>query len=226
MEESAAVLFKIGPVEVSGVVVTSWVIIALLALLSWLATRRLKDVPGPMQNLAEMAVGGLESFFTGVLGKELTRKYFPMLATFFIFIIVSNYTGILPGAGKLTGFSVPTASLSATAALALIAFLTTHTIGVREVGWKKYLKSFIMPFALMLPLNIIEQLVRPMSLSLRLYGNLFGEETVTHELYNIFPIALPLVMNVLSLLLCFIQAMVFTMLFSIYIEEAIGGGEE
>lgn len=226
MEEHAAALFKIGPVEVTGAVLTSWVIIALLALLSWLATRRLKDVPDPMQNLAEMAVGGLDSFFSGVLGKKLTRKYFPLLATFFIFIIVSNYTGILPGAGKITGFSVPTASLSVTAALALIAFLATHTIGVREVGWKKYLKSFVMPFAFMLPLNLIEQLVRPMSLSLRLYGNLYGEESVTHQMYGIFPIVLPLVMNVLSLLLCFIQAMVFTMLFSIYIEEAIGGGEE
>lgn len=223
MEESAAVLFNIGPVEVSGVVVTSWVVMALLALFSWLATRRLKDVPGPVQNIAEMAVGGIEDFFSGILGKELARKYFPMFATFFIFIIASNYTGILPGAGKLEGFSVPTASLSATAALAIIAFIATHTIGVREVGWKRYLKSFL---SLMLPLTIIEQLVRPMSLALRLYGNLFGEETVTHELYNIFPIVLPLIMNVLSLLLCFIQAMVFTMLFAIYVEEAIESGHE
>lgn len=223
MEESAAVLFNIGPVEVSGVVVTSWVVMALLALFSWLATRRLKDVPGPVQNIAEMAVGGIEDFFSGILGKELARKYFPMFATFFIFIIASNYTGILPGAGKLEGFSVPTASLSATAALAVIAFIATHTIGVREVGWKRYLKSFL---SLMLPLTIIEQLVRPMSLALRLYGNLFGEETVTHELYNIFPIVLPLIMNVLSLLLCFIQAMVFTMLFAIYVEEAIESGHE
>ena len=223
MEESSAVLFRLGPVEVSGVVVTSWVVIALLALVSWLATRRLKDVPGPVQNIAEMAVGGIEDFFSGILGKELARKYFPMFATFFIFIIASNYTGILPGAGKLEGFSVPTASLSATAALAVIAFIATHTIGVREVGWKRYLKSFL---SLMLPLTIIEQLVRPMSLALRLYGNLFGEETVTHELYNIFPIVLPLIMNVLSLLLCFIQAMVFTMLFAIYVEEAIESGHE
>ena len=223
MEESSAVLFRLGPVEVSGVVVTSWVVIALLALFSWLATRRLKDVPGPVQNIAEMAVGGIENFFSGILGKALARKYFPMFATFFIFIIASNYTGILPGAGKLEGFSVPTASLSATAALAIIAFIATHTIGVREVGWKKYLKSFL---SFMLPLTIIEQLVRPMSLALRLYGNLFGEETVTHELYSIFPIVLPLIMNVLSLLLCFIQAMVFTMLFAIYVEEAIESGHE
>lgn len=220
MEESSGALFTIGPVEVSGAVVTTWVIMALLALVSWLATRKLKDVPGPMQSAAEMAVGGLENFFSGVLGKDMTRKYFPMFATFFIFIIVSNYTGILPGAGKLKGFSVPTASLSVAAGLALIAFTATHTIGVKTVGWKAYLKSFIKPFIFMLPLNLIEQLVRPVSLALRLFGNLYGEESVTHQLYNIFPIILPLIMNVLSLLLCFIQAMVFTLLFAIYIEEA------
>ena len=72
----------------------------------------------------------------------------------------------------------------------------------------------------MLPLTLIEQLIRPLSLALRLYGNMYGEETVTHELYNIFPILLPLVMNVLSLLFCMIQAMVFTLLLAIYVEEA------
>ena len=107
-----------------------------------------------------------------------------------------------------------------TAALSIIAFFTTHTIGIRELGLKHYLTSFIKPFLLMLPLNLIEQLVRPFSLALRLFGNLYGEESVTHQLYGIFPILLPLVMNVLSLLLCFIQAMVFTMLLSIYVEEA------
>lgn len=225
MEESAA-LFYIGPVPVTGTVVTTWVIIALLALVSWLATRRLSDIPGPMQTIAELAVGGLENFFSGILSRDMVRKYFPMFATLFIFIIVSNYTGILPGAGKINGFSVPTASLSVTAGLALIAFTATHTIGVKEVGWKKYLKSFIKPFILMLPLNLIEQVVRPLSLALRLYGNLFGEESVTHQMYNILPILLPLVMNVLSVLLCFIQAMVFTMLFAIYVEEALESGNE
>lgn len=218
--EHSGVLFSIGPVEVSGVVLTSWVIIALLALFSFLATRRLKEVPGPLQCAAELAVGGLQKFFCGSLGKEKTEKYFPVFATFFIFIIVSNYTGILPGAGMYSGFAVPTACLSVTAALSIIAFFTTHTIGVRELGPKHYLSSFIKPFLLMLPLNLIEQLVRPFSLALRLYGNLYGEESVTHQLYGIFPILLPLVMNVLSLLLCFIQAMVFTMLLSIYVEEA------
>ena len=99
--------------------------------------------------------------------------------------------------------------------------LALRTVGIQRRGLGGYLKSFIKPFLLMLPLNLIEQIVRPFSLALRLYGNLYGEEMVTHELGNLFPLVLPLLMQVLSLLFCLIQAIVFTMLLSIYIEEAI-----
>lgn len=219
MEHTSNVLFTIGPIEITGVVVTMWVIIAVLALLSWLATRKMKDVPGTLQNLAEMAVSKLQGYYEGILGPELAEKYFPVLATLFIFIIVCNYAGLLPGAGHIKGFSVPTASLSVTAGLAIVGFFTTHTVGIRERGVKDYLKSFV---SVMLPLTLVETFVRPFSLALRLFGNLFGEEMVTEQLYGIFPILVPLVMNVLSLLFCLIQALVFTMLLSIYIAEAAG----
>ena len=217
----ANVLFSIGPLQITGVVMTTWVIMLVLTAFAILATRNLKDVPGPLQNLAEMAIESLQNYFSGILGKKYADKYFPIFATFFIYIIVCNYAGLLPGAGHLTGFSVPTACLSVTAALAIISFGATHTISVRERGLKHCLGGLLKPFVLMLPLNMIEQLVRPFSLALRLYGNLYGEEKVTEELYSIFPILLPAVMNLLSLLFCFIQAMVFTMLFAIYVLEGI-----
>lgn len=217
MEETSNVLFSLGPIEVTGTVVTIWVITAILTVLSILATRNMKDEPGLLQNLAEQAVGKLHSYFSDILGTHLTDKYFPVLATLFIFIIVSNYSGLLPGAGHYKAFKVPTASLSVTAALAIVGFFTIHTVGVKERGWKGYLKSFL---SVMLPLTLVEQLVRPFSLALRLFGNLYGEEMVTENLYTIFPILVPLVMNVLSLLFCLIQALVFTMLLSIYIGEA------
>ena len=218
MEHASNVLFRIGPLEVTSTVTTMWAIILILTLVSCLATRRLKDVPGPLQSLAEIAVGKLQSYFADILGEKYMRKYFPLFATLFIFIIVCNYSGLLPGAGHLPGFSVPTACLSVTAALGVIAFFTTHVIGIREKGFGKYMLSFL---SLMLPLTLIEQLVRPFSLALRLYGNLYGEESVTDNLYNIFPILVPLVMQVLSLLFCLIQALVFTMLLSIYVSEAL-----
>jgi len=213
-------------IEHPGTIVTSWVFILVMGLLAWLATRNLKDVPGPLQALAEMIVARLQGYFNGLLGEKLCKKYFPLFATFFIFIIVSNYSGLLPGAGRYEFFHVPTASLSVTAALAIVAFLATHTIGVREVGAKHYITSFIKPFILFLPLNLIEQIVRPLSLSLRLYGNLFGEETVVENLYEMFPIGLPVLMMVLSLIFCYIQAVVFTMLLSIYVTEACEAEEE
>ena len=219
LEHTTGALFSIGPLEVTGTVTTTWAIILVLTVLSILATRNLKDVPGPLQNVAEMALDSLQNYFAGNLGWEKMRRYFPMFATFFIFIIVSNYSGLLPGAGQV--FTVPTATLSVTAGLAIIAFCMTHTVGIQRRGLGGYLKSFIKPFLLMLPLNLIEQIVRPFSLALRLYGNLYGEEMVTHELGNLFPLVLPLLMQVLSLLFCLIQAVVFTMLLSIYIEEAI-----
>ena len=224
MEHASNVLFHIGPLEVTSTVTTMWAIIAVLTRLSWLATRDLKEIPGPLQTGAEMAVGALRNFYEGTLGREHARKYLPILGTFFIFIIVCNYSGLLPGAGHLKGFALPTASLSVTAGLAIVGFFTTHVIGVRERGLKHYLLSFAQPLylcVLMLPLNLIEQLIRPASLALRLYGNMYGEETVTENLYHIFPIGVPLIMNVLSLLFCLLQALVFTMLLSIYVSEAI-----
>lgn len=98
MEATSNALFSIGPLEVTKTVVTMWVIIVVLGLVSWLATRRLKMVPGPIQSAAEMAVTKLQDYFTGTMGRDNARRYFPVMATFFIFIVVSNYSGILPGA--------------------------------------------------------------------------------------------------------------------------------
>ena len=97
----ANVLFSIGPLEVTKTVVSMWVLVAVLAIFSFLATRNLKAVPGKLQNAAEMAIEALQGFFGGILGKENMRRYFPLMATFFIFIVVSNYSSLLPGAGSV-----------------------------------------------------------------------------------------------------------------------------
>ena len=204
-------------------IITIWVIIAVLTILSILVTRRLKDVPGPLQNIVEMAVEKLEDYFGGTLGFENMRRYFGMFATLFIFIVVSNYSGLIPTAGET--FAVPTASISVTAALAVIAFFTTHTIGIQRQGVGGYAKSFLKPIAFLLPLTLLDQMVRPFSLAIRLYGNIYAEEMVTAQLRKMFPVLLPLVMQVLSLLFCLIQAMVFTMLTAVYVHEAIGDDE-
>ncbi|MBQ8025115.1 MAG: F0F1 ATP synthase subunit A [Oscillospiraceae bacterium] len=220
MEESSEVLFSIFGLKVTSQVTTMWGIMLVLVVISVLATRNLKEKPGKLQNLMEMAVSALKNFFAGLMGEDKAVRYMPLMGTLFIFIICSNYVGILPAAGVVKGFTAPTSSLSTTAALGIIVFFSLHFIGVRTCGLKGYGKHFIKPVAFLLPFLIIDEIVRPVSLALRLYGNIFGEETVTEQLYELFPIGVPVVMMVLSLLFCAIQAVVFTMLTAIYIEEA------
>mgnify|MGYP004473299065 CR=1 FL=1 len=202
-------------------VYSMWGIMAVIVLFAIVSTRKMKDVPGVLQSTAEMAVGGLLGFYEEILGPKRTRQYFPMLATFFVFIVVCNYCSLLPGAGEY--FTIPTSVLAVTAALAVIAFFTIHTTGVMAKGLGGYLKSFL---TLMLPISLLELVTRPLSLALRLYGNIYGEERVTETFYGLFPILLPLVMNVLSLLFCLIQAMIFSMLVAVFVAEATETEEE
>lgn len=220
MGENSEVLIKIfGILDVTGEVVMMWIILAVIAIISYFSTRHLKERPSGFQNIIECGVEYLDNFFTGLLEKKKARKYFSFLASLFVFIIMSNYVGLIPGVGMTPYFKSPTASLSVTIALGLITFCFLQVSGLR-IGIKHYFKRFVSPVGFMLPLLILDEFIKPASLSLRLYGNVFGEETVTHELYNIIPIGAPVIMMVLSILFCAIQAMVFTMLVSIYLDEA------
>lgn len=220
MGEKSEVIFKIfGILDITGEVIAMFAILGAVALISFIATRNLKERPGKLQNIMETAVEYLDNFFSGLLGKEKARKNFTFLATLFIFIILSNYTGLIPGAGLSDYFKAPTSSLSVGIALGLISFVFLQIAGLK-VGAKHYFKRFISPVFFMLPLLILDEFIKPASLALRLYGNVFGEETVTEELYKLIPIGVPVVMMVLSILFCAIQAVVFTMLVSIYLDEA------
>ena len=160
----------------------------------------------------------LDNFFAGVLGKKESRKYLFFLGSLFIFIIFANYSGLIPGVGMTKYAKAPTSSLSVTAALGICTFVFLQIAGLRA-GVKHYFKRFVSPMFFMLPLLLLDEFIKPASLALRLYGNVFGEETVTEELYGLIPIGAPVVMMVLSLLFCAIQAVVFTLLTSIYLQE-------
>ena len=118
-------------------------------------------------------------------------------------------------------FKAPTSSLSVTLGLGVVTFAFLQIASIRAGGCRNYLKRFVTPIAVMLPLLVLDEFIKPASLALRLFGNVFGEETVTEELYGLLPIGAPVIMMALSLLFCAIQAVVFTMLVSIYLEEAI-----
>lgn len=220
MGEESKVLFSLfGVLDVTGEVVTMWIILGIVAVLCLIIKCNLKEKPGKFQNMIETGVEYLDNFFDGILGKKKSRQYFTFLASLFIFIIFANFSGLIPGVGITDYAKAPTSSLSVTAGFGLVTFIFLQYAGLKA-GVKHYFKRFVSPMFFMLPLLLLDEFIKPASLALRLFGNVFGEEMVTEELYHIFPIGIPVVMMVLSILFCALQAMVFTMLTSIYLDEA------
>ncbi len=217
-EKSEVIINLFGILDVTGEVVTMWIMLLIITLLSLIVKKSLKERPDKLQNVIETGVEYLDNFFADILGKKKSRKYFTFLASLFIFIIFSNYSGMIPGVGLTDYVKAPTASLSVTAALGIVTFVFLQVSGIRHNA-KHYFTHFVKPMFFMLPLLLLDEIIKPASLALRLYGNIFGEEMVTEELYHIFPIGAPVIMMVLSLLFCALQAMVFTMLVSIYLDE-------
>ena len=154
-------------------------------------------------------------FFSGILGRENGRRYLFFLGPLFCFIILSNYSGLIPGVGLSKYVKAPTSSLSVTLGLGIVTFVFLQAAGI-HAGAKHYLKHFLTP---VVPLLILDEFIKPASLALRLFGNIFGEETVTENLYHLLPIGAPVIMMVLSLLFCAIQAIVYTMLTASYLQE-------
>lgn len=219
-EPSEVVIRLFGFLDVTGEVIMMWVLLAVLAVISLLVTRNLKMRPGKLQNAVELGIEKLDGFFGNILGFEDARKYYFFLGSLFIFIIFGNYSGIIPGVGMTKYIKAPTSSLSVTLGLGIASFVFLQVAGLKQ-SVKKYFKRFISPIAFMLPLLLLDEFIKPASLALRLFGNVFGEETVTEELYNLLPIGMPVLMMGLSLLFCAIQAVVFTMLVAIYLKEEL-----
>ena len=219
-EPSEVVIPLFGILDVTGEVITMWLIIAVLAVLSILLGKNLKERPGKFQNVIETGIEYLDNSFSANLGKKRARKYFFFLGSLFIFIIFANYSGLFPGVGLSKYLKAPTSSLSVTAGLSICTFCFLQGASIQAKGIKGYIKHFISPIIVMLPLLLLDELIKPVSLSLRLFGNIFGEETVMEKFYEILPIGAPLVMMALSMLFCALQAIVYTTLVSIYLDEA------
>lgn len=219
-EASEVVIPIFGILDVTGEVITMWLIIAFLAILSIVVGKNLQERPGKLQNIIETGIEYLDNMYTGNLGKTRARRYFWFLGSLFIFIIFANYSGLIPGVGLTKYLKAPTSSLSVTAGLGICTFLFLQGSSIGAKGIKGYIKHFISPIIVMLPLLALDELIKPVSLSLRLFGNIFGEEAVLEQFYEILPIGAPLVMMALSLLFCALQAIVYTTLVSIYLDEA------
>jgi F-type H+-transporting ATPase subunit a len=195
----------------------TWFVMAVLILVAFLASRSISMIPSGVQNLMEAVVTGIEGLIEETMGEE-GKAYFPLIATFALFILVCNLIGLIPG------FYPPTANLNTNAALALIVFVLTHVVGFKKHGIG-YLKHFMGPIIWLAPLmfiiEIIGHLARPLSLTLRLFGNMYGHEIVLMIFLALVPLFLPIPMMLMGVLIAFIQTFVFTLLAMIYVAGAL-----
>jgi F-type H+-transporting ATPase subunit a len=188
----------------------------MLIALAFLATRRLQLFPGRLQNVLEVVISGFDALLNEIMGHK-GRKYFPLIATLGIVIFLSNFMGAVPG------FSSPTSDINTTAAMAIVVFLSTHVVGIKTHGFK-YIKQFLGPVwwltPLMLPIEIVSHLSRPLSLSFRLFGNMKGGDLVLLVLLLLVPLLVPMPMMALKMFIYFVQTLVFVLLSMMYIASA------
>lgn len=204
----------LGGIPVPESCVITWVIMAVLVLLSIILVRRLKTVPTGSQCLVEILINWLDNFFLEILGPK-GKKYLPFLETLIIYIACSNLIGIF-------GLRPPTKDVNVTAALAGIAIILIQVAAIKEKGAGGWLKGFNHPMPIMLPMNILELVTRPLSLCMRLFGNVLGAFVVMELIKLVVPVGVPVIFSLyFDIFDGLIQAYVFVFLTSLFMSEAI-----
>lgn len=213
------------------VLISSWIAIGIILVILGLGSRQAQRVPSAWQNLCEYVLEFVQGIAKSSIHGEEYRTWVPYIGTLFLFILVSNWMGnLFPWklihlpSGELAS---PTNDINTTAGLALLTSLTYFYAGIRKKGLG-YFRKYIEPAPFMLPLNILEDLAKPLSLSFRLFGNILAEELVIGVFVLLVPVFLPLPFMVLFLFTGAIQALIFATLTASYVGEALeghGGGE-
>ena len=217
-------LWKIGNFTVHGqVFLNSWIVIALLVIASLAATRNLQKIPSGIQNFMEFVLEFVRDLTRNQIGEKEYRDWVPFVGTLFLFIFVSNWSGALVPwklvelpSGEL---AAPTNDINTTVALALLTSLAYFYAGLRKKGLG-YFKHYIEPTPILLPIAILEDFTKPLSLSFRLFGNILADELVVAVLVLLVPLLIPLPVMALGLFTSAIQALVFATLAAAYIHEA------
>jgi len=255
VETAATRLFNIGPLPVTNSMVTSWVVAVALILIVRLAVRRPKLIPTKAQAVVEYLVQGILDIISPIVGAKVAKPAFPLLIGLFTFILIQNWSGLFPGVGTVYMVNHSTgdwmelirpgnADMNATGALAIVAIAGWFYFIMRYAGPVFVLKDIFgnkadkseVPAVIYYPLFVIFFLVglievisiafRPISLSLRLFGNIFGGESLMHAMSGMQKWGLPAPLYILELLIGFVQAFVFTLLVSVYIGLICNHGDE
>jgi F-type H+-transporting ATPase subunit a len=207
----------LGSWHVPALILYTWFAMALLIVMSLAVRSSLKPVPGGLQNLVEAFIVGLRDFIITTMGPH-GMDYFALIGTAAFFILVCNIMDVFPG------FLSPTANLNTTLACAAVVVATTHIVGVRKHGFK-YIKHFMGPVLWLAPMmffiEVIGHIARLVSLSLRLFGNIMGEDLVVGILIMLVPLAIPSVMLGLQVFTSVVQTFVFVLLTMLYISGAV-----
>ncbi len=210
-------LFHLGPVPITQPVVTTWAIMAVLVLGSFLLTRRLDRVPGRRQAALELLVGTIDNQIQATTGAK-PAPYRGFIGTLFLFILVANWSSLVPG------IEPPTAQLETDAALAALVFLAVIWFGVRSGGGRGYLKSFAVPNPVMIPLNMLESVTRTFSMFVRLFGNVMSGVFVIGIVASLAGLLVPIPLLALELLTGLVQAYIFAILAMVFITAAVEDG--
>lgn len=205
----------LGGMEVAESTVITWVIMAFIVLFSIWLTRDLKvNQISKRQAVAEFIVTWLQNFVRGMIGEE-AKEYVPYLVSVLIYIALSNVIGLF-------GLKPPTKDLNVTVALSLMSIILIEASGIRKKGVKKWFKSFAEPVAVIAPINVLEIFIRPLSLCMRLFGNVLGAFVIMELIKQILPVGLPLPFSFyFDIFDGLIQAYVFVFLTSLFIKEAV-----
>jgi F-type H+-transporting ATPase subunit a len=222
--------WRLGNLQIHGqVFLTSWFVIGLLLIAAIAATRNVQRIPRGIQNLMEYALEYIRNLAKDQIGEKEYRPWVPFIGTLFLFIFLSNWSGaLLPWklihlpSGEL---AAPTNDINTTVALALLTSLAYFYAGFRKRGLG-YLAKYIEPTPILLPINILEDFTKPLSLSFRLFGNILADELVVGVLVLLVPFIVPIPVMLLGLFTSAIQALVFATLAAVYIGEAIEGHGE
>ena len=209
-------LFMLGPVPITRPVVTTWAIIAALTFVSLVVKARLSQRPGPLQSAAEIVVGAIDHQVSEVLQRD-AAPYRALVGTVFLFILVANWSSLVPGNEP------PTARLETDAALALVVLGSTVWFGIRAQGVRGYLATFAQPSWAMIPLNLLEQVTRAFSMIVRLFGNIMSGVFVVGIVVSLAGLLVPIPLMALDLLTGAVQAYIFAILSCVFIGAAVSG---
>jgi len=207
-------IWRLGPIVVTATVATTWVVMALIGAIAWLTTRRLALDPGPLQTAVEGIVVTIEEAIAEVAPSH-ARALLPFIGTLWIYLVVANLTGLIPGMHS------PTGDLSATAALALLVFLSTHWYGIRIEGVRSYFKHYLTPSPILLPFHVISEITRTVALAVRLFGNMMSLEMAALLVLLVAGFLVPIPILMLHVIEALVQAYIFGMLALIYVSGGI-----